>query len=265
MSQITLISSYSKNSDLVMSASELRNNYLYGITINSPFVNKINLNFSDSDIEFHIRAAQKEIENYLALKLKRQIYNESLAFDNDHWKFWGFIKTNYMVVCPLKLEGFLNTTKQATYPTEWLSSKKESSDEIYHKAIYLVPAGNTGAVTNAVIFAGLLPNMGYLNAGKIPNYWSATYTTGFADNKIPFDILQAIGQIATISLLYIAGVNILGFPGLQSTSISIDGLSQSMSTQLNAFGARIAAMNAELMRKLPNMRDTYRGINFDVA
>lgn len=262
MSQITLTSVYSKNSDLVISAQELRNNYLYGITMNSPFANRINLNFSDDDINFHILGAQKEIENFLAIKLKRQIYSETLQFDNDQWKHWGFIKTTYQVVCPLKLEGFLNTTKQATYPSEWLSSKKEAGDELYHRAIYLVPAGNAGAITNSVIFAGLLPNLGYINAGKIPNYWTPTYVTGFAQNKIPYDIIQSIGMLATISMLYIAGANILGFPGLSGTTISIDGLSQSLTSQLNAFGNRIEQMSKELQRKMTNLSGTYRGINF---
>lgn len=265
MSQLTLRSSYSKNSDLVISAQEIRRNYLYGITFNSPFTNVIKFNFSDTDIEFHIRAAQKEMENYLAIKLRRQIYSETLQFDNREWQHWGFIKTNYMVVCPLLLEGFLNTTKQANYPTEWLSSKKEAGDELYQRQIYIVPAGNTGAITNSVIFAGLLPNLGYINAGQIPNYWKATYTTGFAKNKIPFDVMQGIGELTAISLLLIAGANVLGFPGLQSTSLSIDGLSQNISTSLNSYGARIKAMQDALLLKLNNMKGTYRGFSWSVA
>ena len=56
----------------------------------------------------------------------------------------------------------------------------------------MVPAGNTGAVTNSVIFAGILPNLGYLNAGKIPNYWTPHYVTGY--DVVPADIIQVIGQ-----------------------------------------------------------------------
>lgn len=263
MPTISLTAPFSKNSELVISPQELRRNYLYGITMNSPFANKVNLNFSDEDIKFHILDAQKQIENFLAIKLTRQIYSETLQFDNDEWRFWGFMKTNYMVVCPLKLEGFLNTTKQATYPSEWLSAKKEAGDELYHRSIYIVPAGNTGAVTNSVIYAGLLPNLGYLNAGKIPNYWSTTYVTGF--DVVPYDVIAAVGQFATISMLLIAGANILGAPGLSSLSLSIDGLSTSQSSQLNAFGARITQMNDSLQKKILVMRDHYRGLNFSVA
>jgi hypothetical protein len=263
MPTITLRSNFSKNSGLVISAQELKRNYLYGITAGSPFANKLNLSFSDIDIEFYIRAAQKEIENYLALKLFRQIFTEKLQFSNDDWRYWGFIKTNQMVVQPLQLQGFLNTTLETTYPPEWLSSKSESGDELYDHSIYIVPAGNTGAITNSMIFAGLMPNLGYLNAGKIPNYWSATYVTGF--NKIPYDIMQGIGQLAAISVLLIAGSNVLGFPGLSSQTLSIDGLSQSISAPANAFGARIKAIADALEKKMINMRGTYRGFSFSVC
>lgn len=231
--------------------------------MSSTLSSQINLNFSDEDIQFHIQAAQKEIENYLNIKLIRKIYSESLQFNNDEWRTWGFIKTTYPVVCPLRLEGFLNKTKQATYPKEWLSSKKDSDDEMYHRSIYIVPAGNTGAITNSVIFAGLLPNLGYLNAGVIPNYWTSTYVSGF--QIIPADILMAIGQLTTISLLSIAGANVLGIPGLSATSLSIDGLSQSLTSALNAFGDRMKFYSEDLQRKLPMLQGKYRGYIWGVC
>jgi hypothetical protein len=258
MPTLSFTAPFAKNTQLLYSAQEIRNMYLYGIRFSGNSSNP-QPSFSDEDIEFQVKAAQKEIENYLGVKLFRQIYSETLQFDNDDWRYWSYIKTTYMVVCPLKLEGFLNTTKQATFPAEWLSSKRESSDELYHRSIYLVPAGNTGAVTNSVIYAGLLPNLGYLNAGRIPNYWTATYTTGFA--VIPNDLIQLVGILATINLLYIAGNNTLGMQGVGSSSISIDGLSQSMSTN-NYFLDRIKAYNEDMIRKLNNAVGTYRGFNF---
>jgi hypothetical protein len=262
MAQLTLVSLFAKNSDLVISAQELKNNYLYGMMMSSSFANKINLTLSDADIEFHIRAVQKEMENYLAVKLHQTIFQETLQFSNKEWRAWGYIKTSYPIVCPLKLEGFLNTTLMAIYPREWLSVKTTSTGESPQRQLYLVPAGNTGAITNAVVFAGILPNLGYMNAGRIPNYWSPTYVTGFPQNKIPYDILQCIGQFAAINILWILGSNIYGFPGISGMSLSIDGLSQSTSSQLNAFGARIKDYHDDLMRKLPNLRDHYRGFNW---
>lgn len=257
MPTISFKAPFSKNNELVYSPQEIKSVFLSDITNTSSLAK-----MSDDDYVFQIRAAQREVENYLAIKLFRQVYSENLEFNNDEWRHWGFIKTSYMVVCPLSLEGFLNTTKQATYPKEWLSSKQESNDELYHRSIYMVPAGNTGAITNSVIYAGILPNLGYLNAGIIPNYWKATYTTGF--DKIPADIIHLVGILTAISLLYIAGNNTIGIPGVGSSSLSIDGLSQSISTN-NYYLARIKAYIEDMNRKLENAKGTYRGFSWGVA
>lgn len=265
MPTLTLTSVYAKNRKLVISAQEMRRIFLYGITINSPFVNKFNLDFSDEDIEFYIRAAQQEVENYFALKLFQQIFYESYGFDNAQWRTWGAIKCNWMIAIPLELEGWLNTTKQTTYPADWLTSKVIGSGELelYQHMLFIVPSGNTGAVTNSVIYAGLLPNLGYLNANRIPDYWHVKAVTGFA--KIPNDIINSIGQLAAINLLLIAGSQVLGFPGLASQSLSIDGLSQSLSAPSNSYGQRITAIATNLEKQMANQRDTYRGFNFGVA
>lgn len=263
MPSFSFTATFAKNTGLLFSPQEIRTNYLYNIKIPSNFSNQASLNFSDDDIIFYIQAAQKELENYLGIKFQRQIYSETLEFSNDDWRHWGHVKTTYQVACPLRLEGFLNTTKVATYPREWLSSKKETGDELYHRSIYMVPAGNTGAVTNSVIFAGILPNLGYLNAGIIPNYWTTTYSTGF--NKVPADIMNAVGMLAAINLLYIAGASVLGFPGATSTSLSIDGLSQSLAASANAFESRIKAYNEDLQRKLVLLTGTYRGFSWGVC
>lgn len=263
MPQITLKSNFSKNNNLLYSAQEIRNSFLYGIKMSSSLQTQAHLNFSDSDIEFHIKSAQKELENYLSLKFFRGVYYENLTFNNDDWRTWGFMKTTFQVVCPLKLEGYLNTIKQTEYPREWLSSKIDSDEIQYHRSVYIVPAGNSGAVVNSVIYAGLLPNLGYLNAGMIPNYWKVTYVSGF--QQVPYDIMMAVGQLATMSLLSIAGANVLGMPGVSSTSLSIDGLSQSLSAASNAFGERVKALGDDLVRRLPTLQGTYRGFSWSVA
>lgn len=259
MPTLTFTSKFSKNTGLLFSPQEIRNSYLYGIKMS----NQQELAFSDDDISFHIQAAQKEIENYLGVKLIRQIYNEKLSFSAADYFNWSFIKTTYQVVCPLRLRGYLNTVLQVTYPREWLSSKQESSDELYHKSINLVPAGNSTAITNGAIYAGLMPNLGYSNSRTIPNFWATEYVTGF--NSVPADIMQAIGILATINLLYIAGSNVFGAPGMTSSSLSLDGLSQSFSAAANAFESRIRAYNEDLQKKLINLTGTYRGFSWGVC
>ena len=73
-----------------------------------------------------------------------------------------------------------------------------------------------------------------------PNYWHAKYLTGF--KKIPNDLLNVLGMLASINVLNIAGDIILG-AGIASYSLSLDGLSQSISSTSSAtnsgYGARI--------------------------
>ncbi len=258
MPTISFTTSFKKNTGLLFSAKEIRDSYLYGISFNGIAGRK--LQFSDEDIEFHVNAAQTEISNYLSVKLQKEIYTETITFSNDDWRTWGFLKTTYQASLGIQLQGLLNTTLQATYPTEWLSVRKESDNIQFRRSIYMVPSGNTGAITNGAMTVGLLPNLGYLNSGMVPNYWKTSYTTGF--DKVPADIMQAIGQLATLSLLYIAGANVLGTPGISGSSLSIDGLSQSLTSAINAFGDRIKGYNQDLQRKLPMLIGTYRGINF---
>lgn len=257
MPNLSFTSSFKKNTGLLLSAKELRENYLYNIHLN----NNILDNLSDDAINFHIADAQEQIENFLNIKLKKQIYVDNLHFLNDEWRTWGYMVTTYPVSCALSLEGFLNTTKQVTYPREWLTVKKNGDEKLNHRALYIVPAGSTTSISSSVIFAGIVPQLGYLGSRSIPYYWTAVYTTGF--DVIPQDILGAIGKLASIPLLLQAGENALGRPGLTSTSISIDGLSQSIASQPGVYGARVKAYMEDLNNRiLPQMKSVYKGIIF---
>ena len=260
MPNLNFTSSFKKNSGLVLSAKEIRESYLYGITLNHDVFGSL----SDETIEFYIRDAQQQLENYLNLKLQKQIFQDNLHFVSDDWRSWGYINTTYPVQLPLSLDGFLNTTKQVTYPREWLTSKKNGDEKLAHRSIYIVPAGNTSSVSSSVIFAGIIPQLGYLGSRTIPYYWTANYVTGF--DVIPGDILNAIGKFTAISLLLIAGDQILGKAGVHSTSLSIDGLSQGLTSSPSAYSTRIKLYQDDLtQRLLPLMKGTYTGIIFGVC
>ena len=258
MPSITFKTSFKKNQDLVFSAQEIKDIYLYGIDTLDVKLKKM----SDESIEFYIAAAQQEVENYLSVKLKKQNYKEDLHFYGDDWKHWGFVKTTYPVHCVVSLKGFINKVKQVNYPREWLSTKKGSDETLYHRSIYLVPVGGAQSQTQNAVYSGLIPQLGYINSQSLPFYWEAQYATGF--DVIPADIMNAVGKLAAISLFYVAGDLALGTPGISSKSIGIDGLSQSFSSSA-PFNTRIKGYNEELQRQLPNMRDHYRGFNFGVC
>lgn len=261
MPSITFSIQYQKNTGSVISTTELEELYFFGIPIVDHLGNKI----SNEVIQFYIDAAQKEIENYLSLKIVRQAVRENRDYYYDDWIQWNYMPTSYPVVSPLSLKGYANSSLQLEYPSIWLSSKKQAPDEdMYHRIINLVPAaGGVTTISGGVI--GLSPYIGFFGNKTVPNYWEVTYVTGF--NKVPKDIIDAIGKLASMSLFIILGEIVLG-PGIASKSIGIDGLSQSVSSTasatFSAFSARIEQYNKDLQRMKLEMKARYVGIVFGV-
>ena len=261
MPSITLRTSYKSNSDLLLNPSELRDLYLFGINI----VDQNNVALDDKTFEFYIRAAMHEMEEYLNLKLKKQVIDETIQFQGSDFLRWGYIKTSYQVTCPISLQGFFNSTKQIEYPSNWLSYKKSSDGKLYERNIYIVPSGDATTHSQALTLTGVIPQLGYLGWRNIPNYWKCVYVTGF--DKVPESIVNAVGKLASIGLFNIGGDLVIG-AGIASMSLGMDGFSQSINTtssaENSAYSARITMYQKELKVLLPKLKDFYRGFSFGV-
>lgn len=262
MNSIEFISKFKSKSNLVMSVKELKDTYFFGIDIKD----QQGQSFPDSTFEFYLKSAQDQLEQYLNLKLLKTTIDEDFHFSGNDFRNWGYIKTTYPCVCPIKLEGFFNTTKQIDYPQSWLSVKKTSDGKLYHRNLYLVPSGDASTHSQAITISGIIPQLGYLGSRNIPNYWKVVYQTGF--DKVPNDLVNIIGRLASINVFHIAGDLILG-AGIASQSIGIDGLSQSISSTSSAtnagYGARITGYVNDLKRDLSQAKDYYRGFSWGVA
>jgi len=178
--------------------------------------------------------------------MQRQVIREQKDFYRSDWFAWGYIRTTYPCVEATMCEGFIGETKQISYPVEWLSTRKTSDGELYHRHMYLVPSTNA-PVSHQVVYTGITPHLALTSSPQVPNYWHVEYTTGFC--KVPADLLNFIGMLAAINVFHIMGDIILGTPGISSQSIGIDGLSQSNSAHTAGYGNRIkgylAMMNGE--------------------
>lgn len=256
MPTLSLTSKYEINNSLIISPEELRDVYLFG----TPLKDRSGKELTNRDIQFHIKAATDGLEQFLSLKLTKQVIQENFQFNDTDWKQWGYVRTTYPVVCPLSLIGMLNTTKQITYDKQWLTSKK-TNDGLYHRHFSVVPAGNTTSATMAYVFSGLLPNFGFMNQGRIPDYWMVEYVTGF--DKVPENLIQIVGTLAAVNVLRITSDLVLN-PGVGSFSLSIDGLSQSVNAK--GYDARIKGYIDDLTsRLLPQAKDYYKGFLLSVA
>lgn len=250
---------FSKNDGLILSPSELISQCLLGVPLH--FEGK---EISHQQIAQYIAATQAEVEKSWNLKMTKQIIEESKSFYLDDFFQWGFLPTTFPVVKAFKLQGFVGQVKQIDYPAEWIQTKKDSTGELYHRKMYLVP-GQGQATSNNVVLSGLFPQAGFLGNSNIPNYWTIRYCTGF--QKPPQDLVMFVANLASFNIFNIMGDLILG-AGIASQSIGIDGLSQSInstaSAENTAFGGRIHAVRECLKESLERMENYYKGFAMGV-
>jgi len=242
-----------KNSGLPISATELASRYFFGI----PIQDQSGTLMQSKDIEFFIKAAKEELEGFLNLKLTKQIIEESFDYYRDDYKYWGFMPVSYPCRKPFELIGLLGEIEQVKFPSDWLSVKRTNDGIGFSRDIKLVPTSGS-ANNQSTVYSGITPNVGWWGQRSIPNYWTAIYCTSL--DRIPEDILDVIGKLASINVYHQLGDIILG-AGIASQSIGIDGLSQSIATTSSAtnagYGARITGYLNDLKLALPKLKEKY--------
>lgn len=276
MPTINLSVKYPVNTKTPFSSQDLKDKYL------SHLPNDFNCNqfITDETIDFYIQSAKEQLEALLGIKIGREVIAESHDFIIDDWMQWGFIRTTYPVQSAISLEGFLNDLRQVSYPSQWISARSTTDGKTYNREFRLIPIGSSATYqnTSAMFLGAFYPQLSWWKMNRnVPNYWRLTYITGFPNDIIPTDILQALGMIAAIPLLLIAGEAYsgkrgLGF-GISSKSISLDGLSESLSSysEKGIFSARINEYGNMLFGKngkgglIATLRDYYSSIIWTVC
>jgi hypothetical protein len=263
MGNVVYSTKYKKNTGAVLSPTELKELFLYGINSLSRDGSVIPV----SVWEQKIRVSQDRIEKFLAIKLCRQLVMETLNYFRDDYLFnLPILNTQWPVYKPVRLLGLLNNTEQVKYPTEWLNNYI-GSDDMSTRRINLVPSGASVGTSSNILLIGIMAQLGIRSLNLVPNYWTAQYLTGWSPNKMPSEIVDIIGKLAAIQILAIWGDIILP-PGLSGSSLSIDGLSQNITTPISsknsAFGGRISQYTQDIKDTLQQLERTYKGLNFVV-
>lgn len=262
MPALDLVIKFKRDLSLVLSPLEVIAQHFFGIKIQNQYGTAMN----EEDLWSLIKAAQTDVERTLNIKLTPQEFTESTSYYVSDFKAWGYIPTSYQVKKPVTVMGFFNSVKQIDYPTEWLTSKK-SSDNTYNRNIFLVPTGSLAApASQNIIYAGITPHLNFLGQPNIPYYWEITYETGF--EEVPADIVKCVGMWASLLIFAQMGDIILG-PGIASTSLGVDGLSQSIQTtnssSSSGYSARIKSYVEYLDKAMLRLKANYDGITFTVV
>jgi hypothetical protein len=261
MPTLNLITKYRKNEGLIISPEELQALYFYGVPIKS----KDGSSLDPNTIEMYIRSAQSEVEKFFDIKLFPQLITETKDYYRDDYSNnFPFVRTSLPVKQILTLIGRINGIDQIEYPQEWLQARSSSDGTVYRQ-FSVVPNGSVVNADADVIFTGVSSYYGIRSYPNVPNYWFVQYDTGFDYDKVPYDLLNLIGMLAAIPLLAIAGDLILG-AGIASQSLSIDGLSQSISSTSSAtnagYGARIVEYRKSILATIKRLHRYYKGITF---
>lgn len=253
---------YRKNEGLVFSPSEVLTLFVFGINLQA----KDGTEFPIDIARMNIMSAQKEIEDYLQIKFSNFLQDETLSYySKDYYGKFPYFQTKYPVKKCYSLIGLLGAAEQIIYPVQWFKQDLDSDGD-FAKQFSLVPTGyGTGVQGNAdVIITGILRDIGLRSYGQIPSYWRTQYSTGYDYNNMPMVLVNIIGKLAAIGVLTVAG-NMLNGVGVASSSLSIDGLSQSISTPRSSnshlFSGIVNQYTKEVVDTLKRIKMKYQKFN----
>lgn len=235
--------------------ADLKKTKLFGIPLCSSFTGE---EFSDEGIDFYLKSAMSEIEHMLDLNITPVQYHEKHDYRrfNFTWNY-AYLKVDHPNILHVdKLELSFSNSEEVEgfvdFPLEHVHVQPQEG------VVQLVPAFGTslsGFLLSA--FSGTqFHALRAIGMTDFPGGFRITYTAGFNHDKVPYLICQAIEIIAAINILSALGPVL--FPQ-NSTSIGIDGTSQSVSTLGPKFlNDRMDQLDKERERVVDGLKGYYQ-------
>ena len=249
--------------DSKLTVSQLRNTFLFGIPLSDSNSGR---EMSDEELQGFIDTSYEYLEYlYDIVVLPSKITDEHQDFFMDQAaRSYFSIDVNRVPILwdakerdkyPIVVNAYygegINNFK---FPSEWLRVNPTTG------SIHVYPTfGSMGSFLHQFTAASF--TLGTFRSEYIPQYYEIEYCAGF--NPIPRYINSIIGKLATIYLFNILGDILLG-AGIASYSLSLDGLSQSISTtqsaMYSAYSARIEMYKKELQEELTLLKARFGAI-----
>jgi len=257
----------------VISIQELKDIYLFGVDL----TNDQGVPYSNAMFVWYIKAAVDWIEKRLDLPILPRQYEERHDFFKYDYDKYIWLKLNHAPVigvneCKLVLPG---EQIVKVFEKDWLHIQR------FDGQLQMVPGTGTAGTILLGASGAWIPLI--YGANKfIPDAFRVIYEAGFGRprdpkavsprdpelDQFPPDIKHIVGMIASLGPFNVAGDMIAG-AGIASTSIGIDGLSQSVSTTASAtnagYGARIIQYQRDIKDQIPHLLRYYKGPRLTVA
>ena len=247
----------------LINPQDLKDIHLFGIplvsNIRDPLTNRITV-MDDPKIKRFILEAVGLAELEAKIDIFPHHYNEKQAFDRVAYEAFGYMTMRHRPIYSLESLLVMPANEQAVFsvPLEWVDVGYLHEGQI--SLIPLTIALKTGSMVPLTTSPGGATFLSiWGNRTWIASFWQVVYTTGFYGGLVPKVINQFIGTIAAMEILSAIGAT---YARSNSTSLGIDGLSQSISTPgSEIFQVRLKEL-ADKRKWLKSRIQTAFGMNF---
>lgn len=254
----------------LLTVEELKSTYLFGVDI----TNDQGEDLSDEAYQTYIDNAVSMLEHDLDISIFERTETEFRDYYYNEYSDWGEIQLNNFPVISVTSMDMVYFRDEDGEPESVLSIPQSWLRVQPHDGlIRLVPNNKFAANLQVGSTGSFFPEI--MRSTMVPHLWKVVYKHGFQSGKVPKAINLAIGYLAAIQALSIAGNLVIG-AGIASQSISLDGLSQSIATTSSAENSAYSATLKEYKDLLfgknmndPNglikkLRDFYKGQSFEL-
>jgi hypothetical protein len=243
----------------IITPEQLKNRMLFGIPLVSrmkdPVTGKHQIMGSDLLKDIIVGAlVQAEIDCKIDISPVERRFK--MPFDRNAYLSFGFMMMPYRPVNKLKRLTITpaNNIDVFSIPLEWIETSN-----MHRGQLNILPM--TAAIRGGQVSGGQIPASVYFlaligNRSWIPAWFQVEAVSGYPDSMVPRIINELIGTIAAWEVLsQLLSTYVL----YQSHSLSIDGLSQSVSTDPRLFQLRLEELEAKrdtLTRRVKSLYGT---------
>ena len=217
----------------LLSPQKLRTIHLFGIplvsAIKNPFTGRPDV-MTDDVLKEHILEAAAIAESELGggdFNIFPRQFQERHPYDQVQMDSFGYIQLRHRPV--VSVESFAVQSSDGvniwTVPKEWIEPGYLHRGQLHVIPFAVASASGATLPLSGTTGLALLPSL--FRFHWIPALWSIKATAGWEDSLIPKIVNQLIGTVAAMEILSNLAIT---YARSQSSSLSIDGLSQSSST-----------------------------------
>jgi hypothetical protein len=205
--------------------------FLFGIPlvsrIKDPITGKYQVMTQDIIKDF-IDQAVSLSETELGIDIFPLQRKEKISYDVVEFRNLGYVQLSWRPINNIESMSITMPNEQDVFdiPLEWVDCAM-----LYCAKLHLMPltlalkSGSMAplsAMSGGAVFLSLFSSRTW-----VPHLWSVRYTTGFPNGNLPKPINQYIGVVAAMEILSVLAAT---YARYTSTSLSIDAISESVST-----------------------------------